>query len=163
MAVQVVIRIRGTNKTIIDVERTLAQLRLHKVNHATLIDDRPELSGMLRRAKDYVAWGPISKESLVSLLKKRGRPAGMGDSKLNARRLSDSFVKQHTPYGNVEELADALLKGETKLTDIPVIKPIFRLHPPKGGYDGSVKRPVGNRGVVGNHGENINTLLKIMT
>ncbi|MHA1712559.1 MAG: 50S ribosomal protein L30 [Candidatus Ranarchaeia archaeon] len=158
----IVIRIRGTNKTIMDISRTLSQLRLNKVNHATLVDDRPSYLGMLQRAKDYIAWGPITKDILVKLLEKRGRPCSYGDKVISASRLTDSLIKEHTPYSNISQLADALLKGEIKITDVPCIKPIFRLHPPKGGHKGSVKRPFKNKGVVGNQGSHINKLLEIM-
>ena len=125
----VVIRVRGTNNTIEDVARTLSQLRLPKVNHATIIESTPSYLGMLQRAKDYVAWGPISKEALVTLITKRGRPKSYKDTIIKDRRLSDALIKKHTSYATIERLADAILNGETKLTDILCIKPVFRLHP----------------------------------
>lgn len=159
----IAIRIRGTNNTIVDIEQTLGQMRLNKVNHAVLIDNRPSFLGMLQRAKDYLAWGPISKEKLIKLLEKRGRPKSYGSTTVKEQRLSDAFIKKHTSYTSISKLADALHKGDVKITDIACIKPVFRLHPPKGGHKGSVKRPFKNKGAVGNHGSEINTLLEKMT
>ena len=159
----IVIRIRGINNTIIDIAQTLEQLRLNKVNHAVILDDRPSYLGMLQRAKDYVTWGPISKDTLIKLLHKRGRPKSYGSTMVKDQRITDAYIKKHTSYSNLQTLADALLKGEIKLTEIDCIKPVFRLHPPKGGHKGSVKRSFKNKGVVGNRGSEINLLLEKMT
>lgn len=118
---------------------------------------------MLQRAKDYVTWGPISKDTLIKLLQKRGRPKSYGSTIIKDQRVTDVFIKKHTSYSNLQALAEALLIGEIKLTEIDCITPVFRLHPPKGGHKGSVKRSFKNKGVVGNRGSEINLLLERMT
>ncbi len=57
-----IIRIRGQvgmNKKIKD---TLDMLRLHRKNYCTIIENKPELMGMVKKVKDYVAWGTITEE-----------------------------------------------------------------------------------------------------
>jgi len=119
---------------------------------------------MLQHAKDHITWGPIDGTTLTRLLTKRGRlkrvEAGGG---LKQDRLTDNYVKNNTKFKTIKQFADSLLAGSVELTEIPNIKPIFRLHPPKGGFKRSIKRPFMNKGELGNRGEAINNLLMIMT
>lgn len=158
----IVIRVRGMVNTIADVELTLHQLRLNKVNHAVIIDDTPSYRGMLQRAKDYVVYGPLEKDVLVKLITKRGRAASLGEKIPRPERITDSFIKQQTEFKSIPELANAILQGKTKLTNIDCLKPVFRLHPPKKGFKGSIKRPFKMKGVVGDQGEHVIKLLDRM-
>ena len=62
------------------------------------------------------------------------------------------------------ELAKALLSGEIqyKEKDIYKIKPIFRLHPPKKGHRGTIKKHYNEGGTLGNVGIYINELIHKM-
>ena len=51
-----------------------------------------------------------------------------------------------------------LASGETKLRDIPGLKPVLRLHPPRKGYK-TTKRTFPQGGALGYYGQEINTLL----
>ncbi|MDF2956136.1 50S ribosomal protein L30 [Candidatus Alkanophaga liquidiphilum] len=146
-----VVRLRGTVGVRADIKDTLKMLRLHKVNHCVLVEENEYYKGMLQKVKDYVAWGEISKETLKQLLELRGRLDG-------GKRLTDEYVKEHTPFSSIKELAYAIYEGKLKIKDVPGLKPVFRLHPPRKGHRG-IKKSFKEGGELGYHGEKINELL----
>lgn len=150
-----IIRIRGApnmRQTILD---TLQLFNLHKVNHATVIRTNPSINGMLHKVKDYIAYGTIDLDTLKKLLKKRGMITGN-------KPLTDFHVKFATNFDSIDNLAKGILEGKTKLREVPELKPVFRLHPPAGGFPGTIKRAVNAGGTLGNWGDKINLLLKKM-
>jgi len=149
-----VIRIRGTAGVPPDVEATLRMLRLVKKYHAVVYPkNKPGLLGMLAKVKDWVAWGEVSKEALVELLRRRGRVPG-------GKRLTDEYVREKLGLSGIEELAEKLMKGELELHKLEhVIKPVFRLAPPKGGFKRSIKKPFKAGGELGYQGDKINELI----
>lgn len=151
-----IVRLRGTVNVSPDIRYALALLRLHRVNHCALLEENEYTRGMLAKVKDYVAWGPISEETLVNLLKTRGRLTG-------GHRLTEEYVHGQTPFGSLEELARALLAGTVTMRGLEQyhIKPLLRLHPPRKGLRGK-KRSFQQGGDLGNHGEQINVLLSKM-
>lgn len=153
----VAIRLRGSSGIKPDVEQTLRSLRLFKKYHATLIYERPDVLGMLRKAKDMITWGEPSKDALSMLLEKRGRL--QGDEKLTSK-----VVKNILDYPSVDRLATALLKAEVSLKKLWTrgVKPVFRLHPPSGGFKGTIKRPFNDMGELGYRGPAIDDLIKKM-
>jgi large subunit ribosomal protein L30 len=148
-----IVRLRGTVNVSPDIRYALALLRLHRVNHCALLEENEYTRGMIAKVKDYVAWGPISEETLVTLLKTRGRLTG-------GHRLTDEYVRTQTPFGSLPELARALLAGTVTLRALEQyhIKPLLRLHPPRKGLRGK-KRSFQQGGDLGYHGEQINALL----
>jgi len=42
------------------------------------------------------------------------------------------------------------------------VKPVFRLHPPRGGFKGSIRKPYGAGGELGYRGAAINELIRRM-
>jgi len=149
-----VVRIRGTVNVRKDVEDTLRMLNLQRNCHATLIDDRPSFLGMLRKAQSVLTWGEISKETITLLLRKRGRTIGN-------KKITDEYVKK-IGYDSLEELAEAIYNLKVKLKDLPGVKPVFRLHPPKKGFKGTVKKSFSAGGELGYRGEAINDLIRKM-
>jgi len=145
------VRIRGSVGVRRDVGETLRMLGLTRVNHCVVVDDDPSHVGMLRKAKDFIAWGEIGQGALEALLRKRGRLAG-------DVRLSDEYIKSNTPFASVAELSKAVLAGDFKLAALPGIKKVFRLHPPRKGYK-ATKRPFRDLGDLGYRGEKINELI----
>jgi len=148
------VRVRGVSDISKEIKDTLDMLRLTRNCHATLIDDRPSYLGMLHKVQNYVTWGEISKENIGLLLKKRGRL--VGDEKLTDHHA------QELGYKSLGELTEATYKAEVEYSRLPNIKPVFRLHPPKKGFKGKVKRSYAAGGVTGYRGEAINDLLKRM-
>lgn len=149
-----VIRVRGTIHVKPKIKKTLELLRLNRVNHCVLLDENEVIKGMLQVAKDYITWGEINKDMLIKLLRYRGRLKG-------DKPLTDEYLKSSTSYKDINSLADAILNGEIKYKELPEIKPLFRLHPPRKGYK-SIKRSYRNKCALGYRGEDINNLLEQM-
>ena len=148
-----VIRVRGRTGIRKEIEDTLQMLRLKRINHCVLVPETPEYLGMLKKAKDFITWGRINKETLVKLLKKRLRM--LGD-----RKVDEESLKEITDFESFEDFADALMKGKVKLKDFKKLKPIFRLNPPRHGYK-AIRLPY-PKGDLGDRGEKINELIKRM-
>jgi len=161
--VYAIIRIRGRVDVPPDVEYTLKLLRLHRKNHCVIYPSTlPGIERMLHKVKDWVTWGEIDRETLIELLKTRGRIPGN-------KPLTDSYVKEKLGLSGIEELADKILKGEIMLHKLKdkknkkwIIKPVFRLHPPRGGFNGTIKKPYKSGGELGYRGTDINNLIKRM-
>ena len=150
-----VVRVRGSINVKPDIKKTLQMLRLTRVNHCVLINGKNEsYRGMLNKAKDYITWGEIDKETLIELIKTRGRL--MGD-----KPVTEEYVKSATSYNSIEKLADALVEGKIRYSELPNVKPLFKLNPPKGGYEG-IKRAYKVGGALGYRGKEINNLIRRM-
>lgn len=147
-----VVRLRGSVKVRPEIGGTLKMLRLHSVNHCVILDETPNYTGMVRKAKDYIAWGVVDADTLANLLRLRGRFAG-------GKRLTQEYMDE-CGLGSMEDFAKAVCNGDAKLSDIPKLKPLFRLHPPRKGHRG-IKKTVVEGGELGFH-EDIGALLKKM-
>ena len=152
--VYAVVRVRGTVNIRHDIKKTLEMLRLNRVNHCVLVEESESYKGMLQKTKDYITLGEIEKDTLVELIKKRGRLIG-------DKPLDDDYVKSATSYKSIEELAEAIIEGKIKYRELPEIKPVFRLSPPRKGYEG-IKRAYTVGGALGYRGKDINDLIKRM-
>lgn len=148
-----VIRVRGTTGVIGNIASTLQMLRLNRINHAVLVEENPSYKGMLQKGKDYITWGEIDTETLVELIEKRGKLIG-------GAAITEEYLAENTDYSSFEELANALINSEIKAKDINM-KPVFRLHPPRKGYEG-IRHSVNEGGSLGYRGEAINDLAKRM-
>jgi len=158
MKLYAIIRVRGTVDVSPKVESTLKHFRLHRKFHCTLYPSTlPGIKGMLKVIEGWATWGEINRETLIELLRRRGRTPGN-------KRLTDDYVNEKLGLkGGIEELADKLLSGEIMLHRIDkVLKPVFRLHPPKKGFKGSIKKMYKAGGELGYRGSDINELLKRM-
>jgi len=149
-----VVRVRGSVGVRGDIADTLKMLRLHRVNHCVIIPNTETYRGMLNKVKDYITYGEIDKDTLIKLILKRGRLPGN-------KRLNEEKIKELTDL-SVEELSEKIINGEITLKNTP-LKPVFRLHPPKKGYDkGGIKKPFSVGGALGYRGSEINKLLDKM-
>lgn len=147
------VRVRGTVGVKGDIADTMEMLRLTRINHAVLINENPSYKGMLLKSKDYITWGEIDHETLTQLITKRGRVVG-------GEKVTDDYINDNTEYSSIEEFAKAVLESEVKLEDAN-IKPVFRLHPPRKGFEG-VKNAFREGGSLGYREEEIRTLIKKM-
>ncbi len=77
------------------------------------------------------------------------------------KEVTSDYLKSTTSYSNVETLSKAIIDNKFRYKDIPNVKPIFRLSPPKNGYEG-IKRSFSNKGALGYRGKEINKLIKRM-
>ncbi len=155
MTLYAIIRIRGTADVPPDVKATLRMLRLTKKFTAAIYPKDPTIDGMLKVVKDWVTWGEIDRETLRELILKRGRLIGN-------KPITEELLKEVTGMG-VNELIDALLNGKVKWHKLDSkVKPVFRLHPPRGGFKKSIKKPVKAGGELGYRGTDINDLIRKM-
>ncbi|HDN68102.1 MAG TPA: 50S ribosomal protein L30, partial [Methanomicrobia archaeon] len=110
---QAIIKLRGKVSVRPEIKHTLELLRLHRVNHCVVVEENGYYAGMVKKVKDYVAWGEISEETLEELLRLRGRLEGG-----RGMRLTEEYLQEKTPFGSVKELARALCSGEVKMQDL---------------------------------------------
>ncbi len=137
-----VVRVRGGIKMNFKIKDTLTMLRLTRVNHCVVVRKDPKIEGMIKKVKDFVTWGEISEAMLVKLVSERGRMEG--DQKLDekqAKNVVDAFRKK-------------------KPAEVKGFKLVFRMSPPRKGYDGI--KTAYPRGALGYRGEKINNLLERM-
>jgi large subunit ribosomal protein L30 len=149
-----VVRVRGQVNVRYTIEDTMKMLRLHKINHCVLVPEDPHFKGMVMKVKDYVAFGKVDAKTLADILENRGRLEGN-------IRLTEEYIRENTAYDSIQAFAEAVIEGKASLKDIPKLKPVFRLHPPRKGHAG-IKRTVQQGGVLGNHDKDINVLLHKM-
>lgn len=136
-----IIRIRGEVGLRKDVIEDLSRLRLKRKYSCVVIEPNQVSLGMLKKVKDHVAFGEISDETFEKLIEKRGKP-------LDKKKKIDA-----------KKAAEEIKKGK-KFEDLN-LKPFFRLHPPRGGIDSKIHFGK-KKGVLGNHGKDINKLLERM-
>jgi large subunit ribosomal protein L30 len=149
-----IIRLKGSVNTKPQIKDTLKLLRLNQINHCVVVDATPNYEGMIQVVKDYVAFGKINGETLAVILENRGRLEG-GD------RLTDEYVAKNSSFKTIKEFADSVVSGKARLGDMPGLKPVFRMHPPRKGHAG-LKRTFQQGGALGNYGEEISGLVEQM-
>jgi len=151
------IRLKGEFGTPWVLGTALKSLHLKGRFNAVLVENKPENIGMLRRVKDYVTWGDVSTNEVAILLRERGEFSG-GVS------MTDETVKKKFGEASVQDLASALIRGRINLRTLSQagLNPVFRLRPPSGGFEGSIKRAYSKRGELGNRGPAIAGLLTRM-
>jgi large subunit ribosomal protein L30 len=149
-----IVQVRGVVNTRREIKDTLKMLRLHHINHCVLVPDTPEYLGMIRKVKDFVAYGEIDAATVEVILRTRGRLAGNYP-------LTDDYIRTNSTYAGIAQFSSALSAGEARLSDIPGLKPVLRLHPPRKGYR-TIKRTVQQGGALGYYGAEINSLLHKM-
>jgi len=124
------------------------------INHCVILPENESTKGMLQTVKDYITWGEIDKKVLTKLINERGKIEG--DKELTEKHLSNT-----TSYDTIEKLSDSIINNKFKYKEIPNVKPIFRLNPPKKGYEG-IKKSFVNKGALGYRGKEINKLIERM-
>ena len=137
-----VIRISGEVNLNRDIKETLDRLRLRKkYSCAVFAKPEKEILGMIKKVKDFVAFGEINEEMLAKLLEARGKPVD---------------VKKKIDF----KVATKEITAGKKLQELN-IKPFFRLHPPRKGIESKKHFGVG-KGVLGNNKDKINNLIERM-
>ncbi|MEM4366619.1 MAG: uL30 family ribosomal protein [Candidatus Anstonellales archaeon] len=123
------VRIRGVRNMLPQIKATLEMLNLGKTNYCVLLKDDPSTNGMLLKAKDYIAYGPISPEVAEKLIRAKGE--------FNGKKLS------MLP----KEKADEIVKKVLALEFPEGFKKAFRCRPPSKGYKDIKKQwPAGDLG-----------------
>ena len=144
-----VIRVRSDRGVKPKIRDTMSMLNLTRVNHAVLIPDTPAYAGMLHKAKDYITWGEVDADTIATLISERGRLVG-------DKPVTNSSVKSGSDYSTIKALSKAIASGDAGTGDIDGMKPVFRLHPPRGPKGGGgIKRSFTVGGALGFRGEAI--------
>jgi len=147
-----VIRVRGKVHVRQRIEDTMKLLNLTRVNHCTVIDNRAEYMGMVKKINNHVTWGEINEEMMEKLLGKRGRLEGN-------KKITDNYLEKNTEFESLSDFVKKFMEFESELKDLK-LKPVFRLKPPSKGYERKgIKKPYSVGGVLGYRGDKINELL----
>jgi large subunit ribosomal protein L30 len=134
----------------------MAMLNLTRVNHAVLLPETASYSGMLHKVKDFVTWGEVDAGTISTLLAERGRMIG-------DKPVTDTAVKSGSDYSTIGALAKAIASGEATLRAVEGLKPVLRLHPPRGAKGwGGIKRAYSVGGALGFRGKDIESLASRM-
>jgi len=150
-----IIRIRGSISVNHDIEDTLKLLHLTRVNHCVLYKESEKIDGMLQKGKDLITWGNIDSETLTKLLLKRGQFYNQDGKLINLSDLYPDSTK-------MKKIADDLINNKATVKSLN-LKPVFRLRPPRKGYERKgVKQPFSIGGALGNRKEKINLLISKM-
>ncbi len=135
-----IIRISGQVDLRGDIKSTLDRLRLRKKYTCVILQENKEISGMLKKVSQYVAYGEIDDEMLKELIIKRGKL--IGDKPIEANLVTSLILKiKSREFGNM--------------------KRFFRLQPPKKGFN-KRSRILYPKGILGNNGKDIALLLRRM-
>ncbi|MCH8329430.1 MAG: uL30 family ribosomal protein, partial [Nanoarchaeota archaeon] len=116
-------------------------LGINKKNYCVVVPKTASYVGMVKKVKDYVAWGDVDEETYNKLVEKRGEEY--------TGRLSDKKGKIHY----------------NKFIDVngKKIKKIFRLNSPRKGYGRKgIKVSFRSGGALGYRGNKINELIERM-
>ncbi|MFP3230128.1 MAG: 50S ribosomal protein L30 [Caldisphaera sp.] len=152
--VYAIIRIRGSSGLDPKVEKVLDILRLRR-NFVSVLyaESLNGIKDILREGQSAITWGEINKETLVELIKLRGKIVG-------DKPITDQVIKEKLGLSGIEELAEKIINEEIHYNKLAEkgIKPFFRLHPPSGGFDLSIKKLYPN-GELGYRGKAINELI----
>lgn len=135
-----VIRISGSVGREEKVLNTLYRMRLRKKYTATLMKPTTQNQKLLKKVRNFVAFGDIDSQTLKMLVENRALPIETGKKV------------------DVEKIVSGV---ETKSLKQLGIKPYFRLHPPRGGIDSKLHFGV-RKGVLGDNKAEINKLVRRM-
>lgn len=135
-----IIRIRGQVEVPQAAANTLNRLRVRKKFACVIVREKPEILGMIKEARNFIAYGRIDEKTLASLIEKRGKFRG---KKIDAGKIASEIINAKT---------------DSKIEDFG-LKPFFSLHPPRGGIKSKEHFP---KGVLGDNKEKINDLIMRM-
>ena len=148
-----VIRVRSDRGVKPKIRHTMSMLNLTKVNHAVLVPDTPAYAGMLQKAKDYVTWGEVDADTISELISQRGRMIG-------DKPITNAVIKSGSEFSTINALSKAIASGDARTNAVEGMKPVFRLHPPRGSKGwGGIKRSFSTGGALGFRGEAISDLV----
>jgi large subunit ribosomal protein L30 len=148
-----VIRVRSDRGVTKKIRDTMAMLNLTRVNHAVLVPKTDSYDGMLQKVKDYVTWGEVDADTISTLIKERGRMVG-------DKHVTDAGIKSASEHSTIKSLSKAIASDKASTKDVEGMKPVFRLHPPRGSKGwGGIKRAYTVGGALGFRGDGIDDLV----
>jgi len=148
-----VVRICGQPDVPYWATTTMSLLKLEKRYRATIIPEKENTLGMLRKIQHYISWQEIDIETTKQLLDKKARKSGY-------KKVTDEDITA-IGFESVDELASALTEGKATLSKLKPLKPWFALDPPRKGFKRSTKRLYGQKGVLG-YNKELSVIVKRM-
>ena len=136
-----VVRICGQADVPYWATTTMSLLKLEKKYRATIIPEKENTLGMLRKIQHYVSWQEVDVETAKELLDKKARKTGY-------KKVTNEDITS-VGFKSMDELATSLAEGKTSLSKLKPLKPWFALDPPRHGFKRSTKRLYGQIGVFG--------------
>ncbi len=140
-----VIRISGMVDVPGHIQEALFRLRVRRKYSIVLIHPTKENIKLLKKLRDYIAYGDIDPKTLELLIEKRAE--AISSPKGNKEKIDVKKIVEGIQKKNLSELG---------------IKPFFRLHPPIGGIDSKKHFGVSSKAVLGDNKEKINDLIRRM-
>ena len=148
-----VLRISGQADVPYWAETTMALLKLEKKYRATIIPEKENTIGMLRKVQHYISWQEIDTETVKELLDKKARKSGY-------KKVTNEDITS-IGFTSIDELATSLAEGKTSLSKLKPLKPWFAMDPPRHGFKRSTKKLYGQKGVLG-HNKELSVIVKRM-
>ena len=148
-----VVRICGQPDVPYWATTTMSLLKLEKKYRATIIPEKENTLGMLRKIQHYISWQEIDIETTKELLNKKARKSGY-------KKMTDEDITA-VGFQSIDELASALTEGKATLSKLKPLKPWFALEPPRQGFKRSTKRLYGQKGVLG-YNKELSVIVKRM-
>ncbi|AFU57149.1 50S ribosomal protein L30p [Candidatus Nitrososphaera gargensis Ga9.2] len=148
-----IVRIKGTVNIPRWAQATLNGLNLDRRFRATVVPESEEYLGMLRKVKEEVAWTKADAGIVKELLEKRGRKAGY-------KPITKSDLPKE--YKSIDDLAAAIAENKVAMSKLEGIKPWFALSPPKGGFKRKTKTQYAQNGVLGEDGELVEIVKRML-
>ena len=148
-----VVRICGQPDVPYWATTTMSLLKLEKRYRATIIPEKENTLGMLRKIQHYISWQEIDIETTKQLLDKKARKSGY-------KKVTDEDITA-IGFESMDKLASALTEGKATLSKLKPLKPWFALDPPRKGFKRSTKRLYGQKGVLG-YNKELSVIVKRM-
>ena len=148
-----IVRISGQADVPYWAVTTMTLLKLEKKYRATIIPEKDNTVGMLRKIQHYVSWQEIDIETVKELLDKKARKSGY-------KKVTNEDITS-IGFASIDELATALAEGKTSLSKLKPLKPWFALDPPRHGFKRSTKKLYGQKGVLG-YNKELSVIVKRM-
>ena len=148
-----VVRISGQADVPYWAVTTMKLLKLEKKYRATIIPEKDNTIGMLRKIQHYVSWQEIDIETVKELLDKKARKSGY-------KKITNEDITS-IGFTSIDELATSLAEGKTSLSKLKPLKPWFALAPPRHGFKRSTKKLYGQKGVLG-YNKELSVIVKRM-
>ena len=148
-----VVRICGQPDVPYWATTTMSLLKLEKRYRATIIPEKENTLGMLRKIQHYISWQEIDIETTKQLLDKKARKSGY-------KKVTDEDITA-IGFESMDKLASALTEGKATLSKLKPLKPWFALDPPRQGFKRSTKRLYGQKGVLG-YNKELSVIVKRM-
>jgi large subunit ribosomal protein L30 len=149
------IQIRGIIGVKKPVKDTLKMLGFVRKNSCIVVENQPQVLGMLVKVKDYITWGEVDEKTILEMFTKRARLPGN-------ELLSEDYMQKNMKM-SIAEFVKKLSAGELKIKDVPGLKKSFRLTPPVGGFGNKgIKQPFSLGGALGYRAAKINDIIRRM-